>query len=248
MTKMIRQQTLAVIARFAVLTLSLLAAATSQAAQITVNVVDNDGNPVNGFRWILQEDTTFDVDPTDPATTADELLSLSFHKSYHPVAKNAGAGLNGNTDTDSVTITAPAGRYYVSVLPYSGYNISGKPVHAGQGQGNTGNPAVTVVVQKNPIPTATIAIFLFQDFYPINGAPDLPEEDNPTFLADGTPVDWTQFNIVLEEPAGRVVQDGGSVRQEGRAPLLPGETGRVDKGGRSQGLSAGGRAGDTQAS
>ena len=121
-----------------------------QAAQFNVNVVDNDGNPVNGFRWVLQEDTTFAVDPTNPATTADELLSLSFHKSYHPVARQDGVGLSGNSDIDSATINAPAGRYYVSVLPYSGYSISGQPVQVGQGaQGND----VTVVVQQHPIPS-----------------------------------------------------------------------------------------------
>ena len=217
MTNNIRQRSLVLIARFALAVLGSLAVATVQAAQFDVNVVDNDGNPVNGFRWILQEDTTFDVDPTNPADSADPtgnsdgLLSLSFHKSYHPIAKQGGVGLSGNSDTDSATINAPAGRYYVSVLPYAGYSISGQPVRIGQGQ--QGND-VTVVVQKHPIPTATIAIFLFQDFYPINGAPDLPEEDNPTFLADGTPVDWTQFNVILEEPAGRYGMAGGQVIQD----------------------------------
>jgi hypothetical protein len=183
------------------------------AAQFNVNVVDNNGNPVNGFRWLLQEDATFPVDPNNPPMTADEHLSLSFHTSYHPLAQDAGLGLSGNSavDTNIATINAPAGRYYVSVLPYSGYSISGQAVEIGQGgQGND----VTVVVQKHPIPTAQIAIFLFQDHFPINGAPDLPEEDNPTFLPDGTLVDWTQFNVILEEPAGRYGIAGGQVIQD----------------------------------
>ncbi len=33
-------------------------------------------------------------------------------------------------------------------------------------------------MQQHPIPTAQIAIFLFQDNYPLNGTPDLPEEEN----------------------------------------------------------------------
>ena len=40
--------------------LSLLAASAVQA--VTVNVVNNDGGPVNGFRWILQQDATYPVD------------------------------------------------------------------------------------------------------------------------------------------------------------------------------------------
>ena len=51
------------------LVIGFLAAATAQAANITVNVVDNDGNSVDGFRYLLQEDTTFAVDPAaNPAT------------------------------------------------------------------------------------------------------------------------------------------------------------------------------------
>jgi hypothetical protein len=184
------------------------------AAQFTVNVVENDGvTPVNGFRWILQEDATFPVDPNNPGTTADELLSLNFHASYHPIAQNGGVGLSGDsaTDSNSVTINAPNGRYYLSVLPYSGYSISGQPVELG---GAGAPPTVTVIAQKHPIPTASIAMFFFQDHFPINGAPDLPEEANPTFLPDGTEVDWTQFNIQLEEPAGRYGIAGGQVIQD----------------------------------
>ncbi|MEA3275885.1 MAG: hypothetical protein U9Q81_11455 [Pseudomonadota bacterium] len=208
MTVSSQSRLLAAIARRAVFVLGLLVALTAQADQFTLNVVDNDGNPVNGFRWLLQEDATFPVDPNNPATTADELLSLGFHASYHPIAQDSGVGLSGNTDTDSAAINAPAGRYYVSVLPYSGHSISGQPVEIGQ------DDAVTVVAQQHPIPTATIALFVFQDHYPISGAPDLPEEDNPTFLPDGTEVDWTQFNILVEEPAGRYGIAGGQVIQD----------------------------------
>ena len=182
--------------------LSLLAASAVQA--VTVNVVNNDGAPVSGFRWILQEDATYPVDPNNPATNPDELLSLGFHASYHPVAQN------GNSDTNSADLGAvPAGRYYVSVLPYEGYSISGKPIEVGSGGGET----VTVTVQQHPIPTAQIALYLFHDNFPVNGAPDLPEETNP---APGDPghVDWTQFNVLVEEPAGRYGIAGGQVIQD----------------------------------
>jgi len=196
----IRQQSLVLIARFAVLTLGLFAAAGAQA--VTLNVVDNDGAPVSGFRWILQQDTTYDVDPANPSSNPDELLSLGFHRSYHPVAQN------GNSDAGSADITAPPGRYYVSVLPYSGYSISGQSLEV-----VNGTETVTVTVQKHPIPTTQIALYLFHDNFPVNGAPDLPEETNPAPGEVGH-VDWTRFSILVEEPAGRYGVAGGQVIQD----------------------------------
>ncbi len=195
---------------------AFLAASNAVAGNFTLNVVDQQGIPVSGFRWLLQEDTTFAVEPGVP--TAD-MLSVSFHKSYHPPARRdsgaqAGTGLSGNTDGSSVPITDVPGsagnpqRYYVSVLPYAGYSISGAPVVV-----DGSNPTITVTVQKHPIPTAQISIFLFHDNFPINGAPDLPEETNPA-PGDLGHVDWTQFNILVEEPAGRFGIAGGQVIQD----------------------------------
>jgi hypothetical protein len=176
---------------------------------VTLNVVDNDGNAVNGFRWILQQDTTFPVDPNKLSTNPDELLSLGFHRSYHPIALDtAGNGLSGNSDTGSATITAPPGRYYVSVLPYAGHSISGKPIEVVNGA-----ETVTVTAQQHPIPTAQIAVYLFHDNFPVNGAPDLPEEENP-LPGDPGHVDWTQFSVLVEEPAGRYGIAGGQVIQD----------------------------------
>jgi large repetitive protein len=189
------RQPLAAMTRFAV---GLAALAFGVGAQaFTLNVQDGDGNPVSGFRWVLQQDTTLPVDPTNPPTNPDELLSLSFHASNQPVATS------GNSDLGTATIDVPAGRYYISVLPYSGHSIGGKPIDTAV------DTTVTVTVQQHPIPTAQIALFLFQDNWPLNGAPDLPEEDNPG--ADGEAVDWSQFSIKLEEPAGRYGQNGGPV-------------------------------------
>ncbi len=188
------------------------------ADQFNLNVVDKQGNPVSGFRWLLQEDTTFPVDPANPATNPDELLSMSFHKSNHPpaMAQNDGSGLSGNEDTDSINIQNVApGRYYISVLPYAGYSISGNQVTVlpnGQDPDQTLDN-VTVVVQKQPIPTAQITIYLFHDNFPINGVPDLPEETNPLPGEPGF-VDWSRFSLLLEEPAGRYGANGGPVIQD----------------------------------
>ena len=76
------------------LTLMLLVMTTTsavQAADFTVNLVDGDGAAVSGFRWVLQEDTTYAVDPTNPGAITGQ-LGLNFHKSHHPIALNS-AGL-----------------------------------------------------------------------------------------------------------------------------------------------------------
>ncbi|MES9872753.1 MAG: hypothetical protein ABW146_06570, partial [Candidatus Sedimenticola sp. 6PFRAG7] len=150
-----------------------LATLVANAAQFTVNVVDQTGAPVTGFRWLLQEDQTFPVDPNNPAATPDKLLATSFHRSYHPMGKSAtaGTGLSGYSDTGSAVVTDVAGddtdprNYYVSVMPYSGHSISGAQVAINQ---PADNGSVTVTVQKHPIPTAQISIFLFHDKHPIN--------------------------------------------------------------------------------
>ncbi|MEW7972621.1 MAG: hypothetical protein AB2810_07155 [Candidatus Thiodiazotropha endolucinida] len=189
--------------------LSLLFLSTNvNAGDVTLNVVGPDGAAVPGFRYIFQEDTTYAVDPNNPATTADGLLSLGFHASNHPPATRDVAGqaenLSGNEDTNSATITGlPDTRYYVSVLPYSGHSISGAPIEVVPGSNE-----LTVTVQPHPIPTAQISIYLFEDNHPINGVPDLPQEAN-----NGS-VDWTQFSLFLEEPGGRYGIAGGQVIQD----------------------------------
>ncbi|MCU7865244.1 MAG: hypothetical protein KZQ92_14850, partial [Candidatus Thiodiazotropha sp. (ex Lucinoma borealis)] len=201
---------------FIALTLLFLTT-TVNAAQFNLNVVDKNGDPVSGFRWLMQEDKTFAVDPANPSTIPDELLSMGFHASNHPPALAFdGTGLSGNVEVDAVNITSvPPGRYYVSVLPYEGYSISGNQavVLPNAEDPNQTLDDVTVVVQKQPIPTAQIAIYLFHDNAPINGTPDLPEETDPGVGQPGH-VDWTQFELFLEEPAGRYGQNGGQVIQD----------------------------------
>jgi len=181
---------------------------------------------VSGFRWNLQRDTTFAVDPGVPTPN---MLAINLHASNHPPAiknsgLNAGKPLSGNTDASSITVNDVPGNatnkqhYYVSVLPYSGYSLGGAPVLIDKDAPAPSAP-VTVVVNKHPIPTAQISIFVFQDNFPVNGAPDLPEESNPpALLPNGAPnpahVDWSQFTLVLEEAGGKYGQNGGPVLQD----------------------------------
>ncbi len=192
------------------LVLGLLSVATVQAADFTLNVVDANGNAVSGFRWLLQEDTTYH--PAPGVTGATDILSFGFHKSYHPLALDAGGNpLQGNTNGSAVGPVQNIlnGHYYLSVLPFEGYSIGGIPLDLSAG----GSQSLTVTVQKHPIPTAQISIYLFHDNFPVNGTPDLPEETNPPVGETGH-VDWTQFSLFLEEPAGRYGQAGGQVIQD----------------------------------
>jgi hypothetical protein len=158
---------------------------TSQAFAFTLSVLDGKTNqPIAvGYRWLVEEDATHHVIPGNPATN----WAVKFHKSYMPVVAQ---GTKADTPPDP-----PAGKYYyVSVLPDSGYSIGGASVI---------NGSATVYVQPNPIPTAQITIFVFEDNNPINNAPDLPVEQG---LAG--------FTIVLEDAGGRYGISAGTQSQD----------------------------------
>jgi len=132
----------------------------------TLNVVgcdaDNNCNlSVNGFRWLLEEDNTTQ---SPPGVRVPDSISLTIHNSYAPVVSK------GHSDSSSVTINVdPSRPYYISVLPDSGFTLSGNMVPVGAG-------SVTVKVHKYPIPTAQISVFAFKDHRPINNVFDPAEE------------------------------------------------------------------------
>lgn len=165
------------------------------AVALTINVVDPSGAPVTDFRWLVEEDATKDSKPGLPADASN--LSLNFHTSYMPVVASGrvGAVLKGPS-LAGLTLDS-AKRHYVSVLPDGGgYQMGGAPLAAGQG-------SVTIVVNKTPIPTAQISVFVFNDNQPINGTPDLPQENG---LAG--------FSITLKEAGGTYGASGGQVTQD----------------------------------
>jgi len=223
---------------------------------LTVIGVAPDGTetPVDDYRWLVEEDQTYHV-PVNPGGTAKggtnfdpnwqqgndghpggQTLSVSFHDSYMPVVAK------GCTSDDTAWQTAAAcsdlpfaaegtKRYYVSVVPRSGYSIGGAAY----------DPAgTTVYVHHHPIPTAQISILIFQDNNSINGAPDLPQEDPAT--EGNTPMDG--FTIIVEDAGGRYgasagVQSldafgnplgttyGANGDPNGFAPLVTGPDGRL---------------------
>lgn len=173
------------------MSLALLLDAQLWAATVNVTVATKDATgqltPITtGFRWLLEEDATFPNIPGSPFPLGPRdpnSLSYTFHKSYMPVAAKGDVGVGGG-GAASIPNVDPAKRYYLSVLPHRPagsdcsspgcYSMSGAQVAFSAAGGGTAN--VTVVVQPQPIPTAQISVFAFEDNNPINSAPDLPQE------------------------------------------------------------------------
>ncbi|MBN1355563.1 right-handed parallel beta-helix repeat-containing protein [bacterium] len=151
-------------------------------ADFTVEVVDEAGVPVSGFYWLVEKDTTYAVVPGDPVP---DPLSVRIHSSHAPVVAQ------GESVGSSVGIqTSDMERYFVSVLPTAGgHTMGGAPVAAGQA-------TVTVVVHTQPIPTAQISVFCYQDDNPLNNEPDLPAE-----------IGLAGFVVVVADEAGQVMLD-----------------------------------------
>jgi large repetitive protein len=218
-----RTVSLAMIRRQAVLlaglALGLLGAVSAFAAPLTINVVGvgPNGQPlpaaVNSYRWTVEEDTTKASVPGQAATTAN--YSFSFHTSYMPVvaAGRVGAAkaeLNPRlADPDYARLynqalpdLDAAKRYYVSIAA-EGFQMGGAPV-VFSGAGAATTATATVYVNQYALPAAQISVFAFNDNNPINGAPDLPQEDG---LAG--------FTVQLFEAGGTYGQSGGAVTQDG---------------------------------
>ena len=173
---------------------------------LVLDVHDPDGASVTSYRWIVQEDATFHVDPATPPDPAD-MLSTNFHKSYMPVVAQGCVGTECATDNPVIPVAEftqavldPARHYYVSVLPNDagageGHSIGGTQIPSGTPSGAT----IDVLVNNQPIPLAQISVIVFEDNAPTNGVPDAGEPG----LGD--------FEIHLEDAAGRYGQSPGTV-------------------------------------
>lgn len=155
---------------------------------LTLNVIDGNGNPiVGGFRWLLEEDNT---NQSPPGVRVNNSIGVDIHKSHAPlVSKGNAAGdyVIINSDINGSPLD-PAKKYYVSVIPDSGYTMSGAMVAPGQA-------AVTVRVHSLPIPTAQISVLVFEDHNTINNVYDPGERG-----LEG-------FTILVSDLAGPVSQD-----------------------------------------
>ena len=169
--------------------------ANAYAFTLNVQGVNRDGTantPVTEFRWTVEEDTTYHVVPGMPDA---DTISVGFHSSYMPVVAS------GDETTTPPTLTGDT-HYYVSVLPKNAdpeaarYSVGGASFMGA-------DDSVTVYVNKLPFPTAQITIFVFEDKFPINNAPDLPVEQG----LEG-------FSIVLEDAGGRYGMSAGMQSQD----------------------------------
>ena len=171
----------------------------------TVHVVDDDGKPITtGFRWLVEEDNTFQVNPgtatPSPGKPGSHTLSVNIHRSHSPVVAKGNTGHHSPGGTATINVD-PSKRYFISILPWhtsapgtppnaqKGFTMSGREVHAGQTD-------VKVVVHAFPVPTAQITLLAFHDNQPINAAFDMPAEA-------GLP----GFSIIVTDPIGQVMQD-----------------------------------------
>ncbi len=202
-------------AQSAAATVSLMV---NRVANITLNVVDPLGASVTAYRWLVQEDATYHINPAAPLPSG-ETTSTNFHKSYMPVVAQGCVGIAAPAPPEPDAIgEAPCGaqmlfselaldptkHYYVSVLPNdagtgAGHSIGGAPIPPG-----SINPprTVTVIVNNQPIPTAQISVIAFEDISPTNG---VPEANEPRLGG---------FQITLEDAGGRYGMSGGTMSQD----------------------------------
>lgn len=191
--------------------------ATAAPLTVIVKGVAADGTQtvITGYRWTIEKDVTKASVPGQHATR--DSYSFSMHASYMPViaaGKMTATGpLVGNDCSDPASVACldpdrkymplpdlaqldAGGRYYISVLPDDGHAMGGAAF-------STGDNTVTVYVNRYPLPTAQISVFVFNDNSPLNAAPDLPQEQG---LAG--------FNILLTEAGGTYGASGGQVTQD----------------------------------
>ena len=188
---------------------------------------------VDNYRWLIEEDKTYHV-PLNPdgtvqldgtgapvvdpnwrpgldgiAGTIDDpvdrnTVSVNFHHSYMPVVATG-------SNLDAFPAACPPAvvgdpcldsnkNYFISVLA-EGYSMGGAPIKAGQA-------AVEVLVNKNPIPTAQVTIFVHEDIAPINNVWDLGETG-----LEG-------FAIILEDAGGKYGISAGIQSQDAFGNLL----------------------------
>jgi len=178
----------------------------AEARQLTINVVDGSVIPpaaVSGFRWLIEEDTTHSVVPGEPVSDS---IGLNIHNSYAPVVQT------GESAGATVSVDLPDGRYAVSVLPTSTtdaprFTLSGTNVEVGPPPLAT---SVTISVYPQPIPTAQITVFVFNDNRWLNNAPDIPEEEG---LAGFTVAVFDIFGQTMFDAMGNPL--GTTYRQQG---------------------------------
>jgi hypothetical protein len=197
-------RTVALLAGAWIATLPVASAALADPGTVNVTVKSSGTEIKTGFRWLLEEDSTWFVDPRQPdADTTTATLALNMHKSSMTVVAQ------GHADSSTAAIPVPdnSKRYFLSILPDQGESrdaTTGQPVGASNDCAGAGpcytqggrqvtpelfgwdprSPAtvpastadLTITVPSQPVPTAQIYARAFQDSAPINGVWDNGEQ------------------------------------------------------------------------
>ena len=168
----------------------------AQALNLTVVGVDNSTSPptqsaVSQYRWLLEEDVMQIVTPGQTCNNGDKsnCLAVDFHRSYMPVVAKGSAA-------DPIPPLDPAKKYFISILPTSGYSMGGASISGSQQD-------VTINLNSQPTPTAQIRVFVFEDISPINN-----DVDN---LAEGRENGLQGFTVLLEDAGGRTGAAGQQI-------------------------------------
>ena len=185
---------------FAVLTLLLLLplgagglgdkGATAASAALTVNIVAQDaetGDPIPHFRWAVNLDNSHDQ------------ASLENPASFSPVvASGDETNATGVSLPDTV---APNRGYLVSVYANDGVGspTTNDPDYKIGGKHFSGSGQVTVELQPNPLPLATIKARVFSDNVSPNTEFDVGLE--------GPPEGVESFHVVIDDKVGEVTTD-----------------------------------------
>src|SRR5882762_3811374 len=170
-----RVRTAALFAGAWLMTLPIAATASAAPGSVTVNVKSPSATSPNigvGFRWLLEEDSTWPVTPGD--ATAADAQALNLHKSHMTVVAQGRSTGAGST---SVPVPDTGTRYFLSILPDEGcatggcFTMSGRQITPELFVAGT-SPTLVVTVPAQPTPTAQIFGRAFQDSAPINGTWD----------------------------------------------------------------------------
>ena len=178
--------------KWAVVAASLAAGPGAQA--LTINVVDDAGQPISDFRWILQQDISH---PGIPYVQTNDTVSIVSHTSDSRILATGHATnstwtiripkytlpklvpdyikLAGVTPTN-IPYNNPAydadpdptKRYVIEVMA-SGYSMGGQLI-------GTNQTTMTVRMNRNPLPTTQVSILVYHDHLPLNNEPDAEEE------------------------------------------------------------------------
>ena len=165
---------------------------------------------ITDYRWTIQEDLTFKVDPTGTPAPGTRTLGTSFHTSHMAViatgcvgSVSCGAGQSAAvapqipTNVGDVYLD-PTKHYYISILPGDAGNSAVNGTGGHMMGGVNVKPAdiiakatKSIMVQPTPLEPAQLSIYIYEDSSPANGQYDQNE------------VGLGGFSIILVDAAGR---------------------------------------------